>query len=232
MELLAVVRGRETVCGRTGRTPARRQIQIGQSSSSADPSSSPSPLFSCSLLHPPMSSPSAKPPFTDPLPDAAHDRKFEHQQAAQAAVEWGLQHEYQIKELEVGRPRLYSTSALIMFHLVTHRRSLPTISLIHVPSTILSWKPLPASTFVLLFCIHSHSRLTLRNHQGNTQRVNRALTRHIPHIHSELRSALDRLTELEARFPRVREQVIAIRRAYDQGRDKVRLLPPALHVCC
>lgn len=57
--------------------------------------------------------------------------------------------------------------------------------------------------------------------QGNTQRVNRALTRHIPHIHSELRGAIDRLAELEARFPLVREQVLAVRRAYEQGRTKV-----------
>jgi len=109
---------------------------------------------------------------------------YEQHKTALAAVEWGLQHEYQIKELEAKLANDLSNSR----------------------------------------AIHNLIVEALANLEGNTQRVSRALTRHIPHIHSELHGALDRLAELEARFPLVREQVRAVQRAYEQGRSKAQTL--------
>lgn len=110
------------------------------------------------------------------------NRKLEF--AAQAAVEWGLQHECQIKELEAKLANDLSNSRAIHSLLVDALGSL----------------------------------------EGNRQRVDRALTTHIPHIFEELRESMESLVDLQDRLPQIRQQVRTIRDVYDSGRGKAKEL--------
>ncbi|KAH8108351.1 hypothetical protein DFH11DRAFT_1691591 [Phellopilus nigrolimitatus] len=68
--------------------------------------------------------------------------------------------------------------------------------------------------------VHSLLVEALGSIEGNRQRVDRALVRHIPHIYRELSDSLESLGMLQTRLPEIREQVRAIRSAYDSGRLK------------
>jgi len=106
------------------------------------------------------------------------NRKLEF--AAQAAVEWGLQHEYQIKELEAKLANDLSNSR----------------------------------------AIHNLLDEALGSLDGHKQRLDRALSTHIPHIYRELKESMENLVDLQDRLPQIRAQVRTIREVYDSGRTK------------
>ncbi|EJD07693.1 uncharacterized protein FOMMEDRAFT_73016, partial [Fomitiporia mediterranea MF3/22] len=60
--------------------------------------------------------------------------------------------------------------------------------------------------------------------ESNRQRVDRALTQHIPHIYTELNNSMLSLQTLQSRLPELRSQIHAIRSAYDSGRSKAQTL--------
>ncbi|KII87374.1 hypothetical protein PLICRDRAFT_43006 [Plicaturopsis crispa FD-325 SS-3] len=60
--------------------------------------------------------------------------------------------------------------------------------------------------------------------QSNSQRAERALNIHVPHIYKELDQSNEALTDLADRLPTIRTQVAHIHTLYDSGRAKAQHL--------
>ena len=209
--------------------------------------------------NPPMISvvPSTEPDSgtDEPIPS---DKTFED--TAKASAEWGMQHEVQIKALEV-RISQFTISFYLLWvifgahcdvlhaHLyiyatytswsnlqaklandLSNSRAIHNLiveALVNLEVRTICYLPLtPVSSGLppSFYKFFLEKLTTIKHAQSNTQRVDRALTRHIPHIHSELQSSLSHLLALESRFPVLRTQVNAVRSAYDKGRETARAL--------
>ncbi|PAV19664.1 hypothetical protein PNOK_0459800 [Pyrrhoderma noxium] len=140
-------------------------------------------MSSSNLLSPPALSASAS-EERQPSEEWRAEANRRLESTAQAALNWGNQHEYQIRDLETELENALSNSR----------------------------------------AVHNLLSEALDNIESNRQRVDRSLTTHIPSIYRSLSLCISSLAALQSRLPELQQQVRAVARAYDAGRNKAQAL--------